>query len=146
MKNNSSKNILILGVGIAAGWVMKQLFDSPEGREKREAMKERMEMLRTQFEDSDEAARVKAIFGEVSQEALKIYHEVKEMVIKKLGELQVAFDEIDKAKYEEIVNDIVASLEKDEGITKEQIEKLKKALMEDYKKLQAAAKAESEQK
>lgn len=139
-KNNSSRNLVVFGVGLVTGWLVKQLFDSPQVKEKREEMMDSAEELRQRLADSDEVSRITEVFGSYSRELAKFYQQAKEQLITQLGDLRISFDQIDKERYQAIVTEIVKSAGKDGQLPASQLEKLKQALIEDFSKLQLTTK------
>lgn len=134
-KDSTSKNVLVFGLGLAAGWFVKQLFDSPEFAQKKDALIDRTTDIRNRLMDSDEAARIKEIFGKTSDELTSVYQETKEKVVSELGMLKTSLEDIDKQRYIGLVTDIVAQLRSDSRLSGEQLEALTQALTDDYSKI-----------
>lgn len=130
-----AKGILFFGLGVAAGWIVKQLFDSPEATQKRQKVWSKLQDLQERLADTDEAQRVEKIFGQVSDEATRIYQTVKEDLIRELSILQVAVEDIDKQKYLSIVEDIVEDLKVDNDLSDAQLDRLTQALSDDFSKI-----------
>lgn len=136
IKNDSaSKGVVLFGLGILTGWVVKHLFESPEVTQKRQALMHNLADLREKLADSDEAQRVQEIFGQVTDEATEIYQDAKEELIHELSMLRLSLDEIDKQKYVEIVNDIISDIRERNGLSEKQITNFTEALMADFSKI-----------
>jgi hypothetical protein len=134
MTENSSttKNIIMFGLGVTAGWFIKQLFDSPQFAPQKEKITATAQELRTRLMESEPAERVRTIFGSLSDELLSIYVESKEKLVAELSELKVSIDEIDKKKYISIVTAIINELRTENKLSSKQLEALTKALQSDY--------------
>ncbi len=134
-RKSTSNNLVVFGAGLVAGWVVKQLFDSPEFKPQKDRILSKASELRERLTDSDEAERIKEIFGKTGKEVTSVYHEAKESLINELDTLKLSIEEIDKGKYVEIVTAIGTTLKNDQRLPEDQVQKLSKALIDDFKKL-----------
>lgn len=137
-RNSSSNNLVVFGLGIVAGWFVKQLFDSPQGQKQREKVMTSARELQERLADSDQAERVREVFGRVSKDATKTYQESKDRLVKELSMLKTSLGEIDKQKYVGIVTEIVTGLSKEKKLDAQQVERLTRSLTDDFKKLKAS--------
>lgn len=133
--HHPSKPVLLFGIGVLTGWVVKQLFDSPEVTKKRQELMANLDDIREQLAESDEAQRVKEIFGQVTDEATRMYQETREELIQELSSLRVALDEIDKSKYIAIVTGIIEDLRDNGSMSDQQLDRLQTSLNSDFSKL-----------
>lgn len=134
-KRSSTTPLLLFAAGMAAGWVAKQLFDSPEMQERTKSMRITAEEWRQRLADSDEAERVREIFGKVTNEATAMYQEAKAELVDQLESLHGSFEELDKGKYLEIVAEIVSGMRENRELPEEQVKKLTRALNSDWQKV-----------
>jgi hypothetical protein len=134
-KDSTSKNMFVFGLGLVAGWFVKHLFDSPEFARKKDELLATTDEIRAQLMDSDEAERIKEIFGKTSEELTDSYHEAKEKLISELGMLQVSLESIDKQRYVELVTDVINDVRTNRQLSTDQIEALAKALSSDFTKI-----------
>lgn len=134
-KRSSTTPLLVFAAGMAAGWVAKQLFETPEVQERTKALRLTADDWRQRLADSDEAERVKEIFGKVSREATEMYQDAKADLVDQLETLQGSLNDLDKSKYLEIVTEIVAGIQKDRELPEDQVKKLTRALNSDWQKV-----------
>ena len=128
-----------LGLGLLIGAVLGGLasfFLSPKsGEENREEVVKKVKQLKKLLEEKEIDKKVKEIFGEVSDEATKIYTQAKEWLIEDLAQLKDAVEHIDKEKYTTAVEKVVKRVHKGVKKDSKQLGKLKKQLMREWEKL-----------
>ncbi len=134
--NKSSK----FGIGLLLGTVvggLAALFLSPNsGEENRKLIAKKVKELEKLLEDAELDKKVKEIFGEVSEEAKDIYKKTKKELIKRLSELKETVENIDREKYEKVVNETVEIIKKEVKKEGKEMEKLKDELLKEWKKLE----------
>lgn len=136
MKNSStSQNVFLFGVGIVAGWCIKQLFDSREFKSKHHEINNLLENIKVKLADSDEAKKISDIFGKTSQELTDVYRHSKDSLAQELSTLRTSLEEIDKQKYVGIVTGIINELRTQNRLSAPQIEALTKSLTSDFNKI-----------
>ena len=84
--------------------------------------------------------KVKEIFGEVTEEARDLYLKTKKELIKRLSELKETIEHIDREKYETVVKETVDIIKKEAKKEGKEMEKLKEALLKEWKKLEGKKK------
>lgn len=127
------------GLGVLLGTIiggLSALFLSPaSGKENREEVVKKVSELKRLLQEHELEARIKEIFGEVTDEAKKFYFQAKDKVILKTAELKEKISEVDKEKYASLVGLVVKELKKEAKYTEKILEKLEKHLSEDWKKI-----------
>lgn len=130
--NKSSK----FGFGLIVGTVLGALagiFLAPQsGKENREMVLEVVEKLKKNIDKMAIDKKVKEIWGEVSEEGVRVYTQVRKGLLVKLEEFRDKWEEIDKEKYISLVEDAVESAKKNSSTTAEKLAKLKKAFVKDW--------------
>jgi len=89
-------------------------------------------------ETSETKARVKEIFGKVTDEATEKYNEVKNTVVGKVAALKTAGESIDKDKYGKLVEDVISEFKSDVMATKTGAEKFASYLKKDWERMKKA--------
>lgn len=135
LKRSPTTPLFLFAAGMAAGWIAKQLFDTPEVQQRTRSLIMTARDLKDRLAESDEADRVKEIFGKVTQDATAMYQDAKANLMDELESLQISFDELDKRKYLGIVSDIVAGLRDERQLPEDQVKKLTRALNSDWQKI-----------
>lgn len=134
MKNDSKFGLgVIVGtlIGAAAG-----IFLAPKsGRENREAVMGTFNDLKKAMEEGNLDTKVNEIFGRVTDQTRDWYRKSSEVLIERLEHMKEAVMTLDKGKYVEIVGQVVEGLVADKQIPKEEMDKLKTYLENDYKKI-----------
>lgn len=134
-----NKKPSFFGLGVLLGTVVGAvgaLFLSPaSGKKNREEVVKKAREIKRLLQDHEMEAKIKEIFGEVTVEAKNFYLQTKDKVIEKAAELREKISEIDKEKYALLVKAVVVELKKEAKYTEKILEKLEKALSEDWKKI-----------
>ena len=133
--NFSSKNMMLFGLGLVAGWFVKKMFDSPQFEPHREKIVATTEELKLRLLESEPAERVRDIFGQATDELLDVYLNTKEKLIAELSLLKVSLDEIEKKKYITIVTELINDLRSENKLSSRQLESLMTALQKDFSKV-----------
>lgn len=127
------------GIGLLVGTVLGGLaafFLSPKsGKENREALVAKIKKIQKKLRDAHVAERVKEIYGETSEEAVKLYTKVSKELALKLEEVREKWEEIDTDKYVKIVNEIVDKSAKDLKVAAETATRLKDYLIKVWRQL-----------
>ncbi len=136
-ENKKSKFGLGLLIGTVIGGLTAFFFSPTSGPENREEVAKKIKQLEKLLEEKEVDKKVKEIFGEVTDEAVRIYNQAKEWLIADLAELKLTVAEIDKEKYMEAVEDIMKKVRKEVKKDGKQLEKLKKQLMKEWGKMKS---------
>ena len=131
---------LLLLFGAIIGAIAALFFSTNEEGETKESVKKKVKELKIQLQEAKEKDVVKKIFGAKSDELVDLFRETKEDLVKRLAGLKGSLDNIDKQKYLDVVNEVVEDLRKNTSVDSNQLSKLKKYLVDDYKKLEKPAK------
>lgn len=125
---------LIVG---AIGGALGGLFFAPKkGKELRADAKKRYLELRELMKEKGVDEKVKKIYGEVTKTTKDHYQRVHKELVLRLSALKEGIDAIDKKKYSEIVDEVLANIKKEPGKTSQRaIVKLKQSLKEDWQLL-----------
>jgi len=140
MNNNnqhqSPNPLMLLGLGVAAGWLAKKFFESDAMKQKREEAMIRMEDLRDELMDTDEAARLQDIFGDVGADVKDAYEMAQKQLVKELTALKTTWEDLDQGQYMDTVAGIITDLKDKQTLPEAKLKKLKTALEDDFAKLQ----------
>lgn len=111
MAKNGGKFLLGGLLAAAAGAIGGLLLAPKSGKETRKDIaKLALNLNRTiRTEAAETKERVKEVFGEVSDEATNKYKAVRDGVVSRIASLKTAGTSIDREKYEEVVDEVVAN-------------------------------------
>jgi len=139
MSDSKSK----FGWGLAVGTILGGLsafFLSPNsGKENRELVAKKVKELEKLLEEKNLDKVVKDIFGEVSEDAEKVFLKAKKDLIKKIAELKETIDNIDKEKFMSLVDEVVEKVQSEAKHESKEMIKLKEHLMKEWNKMQKKA-------
>lgn len=132
------------GIGVLIGTViggLTALFLTPTtGEENRKLVAQKIKDLEGLLQDTELDKKVKEIFGEATDEARNLYLKAKKNTIKRLAELKETVENIDKEKYEKVVKETIDILKKEVKREARDMERLKEALLKEWKKLEVKKK------
>ncbi|MFA5137004.1 MAG: hypothetical protein WC489_06485 [Patescibacteria group bacterium] len=132
------------GIGVLIGTViggLTALFLTPTtGEENRKLVAQKIKDLEDLLQDTELDKKVKEIFGEATDEARNLYLKAKKNTIKRLAELKETVENIDREKYEKVVKETIDILKKEVKREAKDMEKLKEALLKEWKKLEVKKK------
>lgn len=131
----SSKLGLGLVLGTLIGGLAAFFFSPKSGEENREMVAKKVKQLEKLLKEKEVDKKVKEIFGEATDEAIKLYNQAKTWLIEDLATLKETINEIDKEKYTKAVENVVKKVGKEAKKDIKQLEKLKKQLMKEWGKL-----------
>lgn len=127
-------------MGAVAGAVGGLLFAPQSGKKTRAeitSMAARiLKEVKVGAKDTEE--KVKEVFGEKTKEAVDKYNEIRESVAGKVAAVKKAGNQIDRAKYGMIVDDVVAEFKDDIPNAKKGMERLSDQLKKDWEKVKKA--------
>lgn len=141
MSKHSTGRFLLAGLlGAVAGAVGGLLLAPQSGKKTREKISklagEVARALRSEVDDTK--ARVKDIFGKVSDEAMSKYKTVRNSVAGKVAAVKTAGEDVDKDKYVKLVEDVVDDYKEDFKSTKDGVGKMVSYLKKDWEKVKKA--------
>ena len=116
------------GLGVLFGTLIGGLtafFFSPQsGKENREAVAKKIKELKKILKEE-----------KVDEKIKEVYAKAKEWLIEELAQLKEAVESIDYEKYEKAVDKVIVRVKKETKKGAKEIEKLKKQLLKEWKKL-----------
>lgn len=125
-----------LGLGLLIGTVLgglAGLFLSPaSGKKNRDLVAKKIKQLEKLLADKDLEKKLVKIFGTVTDEARKLYGEVKKGLIVKLAEARETVENIDIDQYKAMLNEVIDTLKKEFSHEAKVMDKLKEQLIEDW--------------
>jgi len=128
-----------LGLGLLIGTVLGGIaafFLSPKsGEENREMVAKKVKQLEKLLKEKEIDKKVREIFGEVSEETVKLYNQAKAWLIEDLAQLKETVENIDQEKYKKAVDDVMKKVQKEVKKDTKELEKLKNQLMKEWNKL-----------
>lgn len=141
MDNKKSR----FGIGLVVGTILGALaglFLAPQsGKETREAVLKKVEELKKELEKMEIDKKVKEIWGEVSEEGIKMYKAAQKNLVKKLDMLQDKWDQLDKEKYLTMVEEVINDVKKDMPKATHKLGKLKDSFVKDWNKIMSEKKS-----
>lgn len=137
---SSSKFGLGLLFGAALGGLAAFFLSPASGPENQKLVAKKIKELEKLLADADLEKKVKAIFGEATEEATAVYKKAKKEFIKALAEAKGTVESIDKEKVAEVANETVEILKKEVKHEAKEMDKLKAKLAKEWKKLAPKAK------
>lgn len=124
MSDNKSK----MGMGLVIGSIIGGLaafFLSPKsGKENRDLVSKKVMEIKTMIEEKQIQARVKEIYGEVTEEGTRVYTMARTQLDSKLDEIKKSVDEISMEKYRSIVEDVISRVKEETQESSERLAKL----------------------
>jgi len=140
MTNKKGKFFLAGLFGALAGAVGGLLLAPQSGAETREDIvkltNEIAGKVKSRVDETTE--RVKDVFGKYTEEGKEKYLEIKDKVVSKVATVKSAGENIDKNKYGQVIEDVVAEFKDDLSATKNGAGKISKYLKKDWEKFKKA--------
>ncbi|MBU1117758.1 YtxH domain-containing protein [Patescibacteria group bacterium] len=140
MTNKKGKFFLAGLFGALAGAVGGLLLAPQSGAETREDIvkltNEIAGKVKSRVDETTE--RVKDVFGKYTEEGKEKYLEIKDKVVSKVATVKTAGENIDKNKYGQVIEDVVAEFKDDLSATKDGAGKISKYLKKDWEKFKKA--------
>lgn len=151
--NKSSKLGFGIVLGAVVGAVAGMLLAPKTGKElRKDAMKLTTELkakaleYQKQLEGKDSKEAAKFIFGDVSENSVKLFQKVQKDLSVELAILSQNAKKIDKKKYGEAVKNVIDNWKADKTIPEESLKNMKTYLVKDFKKLTAKTVTKSGEK
>ncbi len=129
MDNKKSPFSAGIVIGAILGGIAAYFLTPKSGKENREMAKEKLGEFKKRVQGKSLDEIVKEIFGIASEEGQRIYTLAREDINARLEELRQSIDEIDRGKYQEIVDDVITKLKNEGTITKSRLNRLHEFLM-----------------
>lgn len=122
-----------LGIGIVIGAALGAIaatFITPKtGKEMRKVAGKKINKLKKMLDEGELQERITYMYGEVTDESMRIYREARTELIKKIDAVK---EEIDDNKYAELVNDVIEQLKTRATVAKDKLVTLKGQLMDEW--------------
>lgn len=116
---------LTLFVGMALGAVAGLFLAPKSGKENREEAKKKLKDLQKSWESGDMQKQVQDIFGDVSNESMKMYKQAQDELTKRMESMK---ELTDRKTYEDMVSSVVTWVQDTMGMKGEEAEKKAKKL------------------
>lgn len=136
-KKSAGKFVLASLLGAVAGAIGGLLFAPQSGKETREDIAQLAGKITKQVKTgiNDTKDKVKEVFGNVTEEAVEKYKEIRSTIVDKVAALKTVGNEINKEKYAEIVDKIVEEFKDDFSATKNGAMKMASQMKKDWEKV-----------
>jgi len=140
MTNKKGKFFLAGIIGAVVGGISGLLFAPQSGEKTRKDMAIMAKNIADQIKGSatDTQKRVKEVFGQASDSANQTYRKIQSSLSSKIASLKTAGKLVDKDKYGQIVDDVVAEFKTDLQVTKDGAKKMADQLKKDWVKVKKA--------
>lgn len=146
MNNNKSSK---LGVGLVIGSILggvAAFFLSPKsGKENRELVSKKIQEIKKMIEEKKIQERVKEIYGDVTDEGMKLYTMAHDEMNNRLDELKKSMDEIDINRYKAMVTDVIDRIKDESQESGDRISKLKDYFMNKWGEVKDVAKQDAKE-
>ena len=123
-----------LGIGIVIGAALGAIaatFITPKsGKEMRKVASSKMKKIKKMLDEGELQERIRYMYGEVTDEGMKLYREARTELVKKIDAVK---EEIDDKKYAELVDEVMDHLKSRAALAKEKLATLKGQLMDEWK-------------
>ncbi len=124
MTQNKSKMGVGLVIGSIIGGLAAFFLTTKSGKENRELVSKKIMEIKTMIEEKQVQARVKEIYGEVTDEGTRVYSMARQQLDARLDEVKKSVDEISMEKYRSIVEDVVGRVREETHESTERLAKL----------------------
>jgi len=140
MTNKKGKFFLAGIIGALVGGLSGLLFAPQSGKKTRKDMALMAKNIADQIKGSatDTQKRVEQVFGQVTDSAKETYRKIQSTLSSKIASLKTAGKQIDKDKYGQIVDEVVAEFKSDLQATKDGAKKMADQLKKDWDKVKKA--------
>jgi gas vesicle protein len=128
---------VFLMLGALIGAVAALLLGTDEEGNTKKPVKVKVKKTKVYLHDfkQDHLDPVKEVFGEKTREAKAAFDEAVERFENKLAAVKGSIESLDRDKYNEVVNDVIADLKKSSGMTTGQLKRLGSYLKNDYSEI-----------
>lgn len=137
MKNQGGKFILAGVIGAIAGAISGLLLAPKSGKETRADIVKLAKKIQEDIKvgTTETKNKVKEVFGNVTNEAVTKFENIKKAVVDKIAAAKTAGKEINKESYTMIVDDVIAEFKDDFAMTKDGVKKMAQMLKKDWEKI-----------
>lgn len=132
---NKSKSGFMLLIGAILGGVAALFFGTDKQGKTKKAVQKKVKQSKEALSEAVSRDKLVEIFGEDSEKYLDQIQDMRDKASEQLAKLHKAGKKIDKDKYKEVVEDLVAKFTKKEDVTPGQMKKLTSYLASDFKAL-----------
>jgi len=140
MTNKKGKFFLAGIIGAIVGGLSGLLFAPQSGKKTRKDVALMAKNIADQIKGSatDTQKRVEQVFGQATDKARETYRKIQSSLSSKIASLKTAGKLVDKDKYGQIVDDVVAEFKTDLQATKDGAKKMADQLKKDWVKVKKA--------
>lgn len=130
-------SLFTLGAGVAAGWWL---------RKKMRQIYENTQDFPASLQSStvSDEQMLKQIFSKYSAQTREYYLQVQDQLKDALADLQTTVSEIDKKKYQQLVDEALMQAKQDKKVSQKSITELKNYLLGDFEKLRGSLLSEAQ--
>lgn len=131
----SSKFSIGLVIGAVLGGLSAFLLSPKTGKENRKILMKKFKELQDSLGDTDIQEKVQEIFGDVTEESIKMYKTAKKDLAEKLDAVKSQIEDFDQDRYTDMVDDVMEDVKKQVKGSSKHVEKLRGSLLENWDKL-----------
>lgn len=124
-----------LVIGAVLGGLSAFLLSPKSGKENRKLLMKKVKELKETLGDTNIQETVQEIFGDVSEESMKMYKSAKKDLAERLDGLKDQIEDFDQDKYAAMVEDVVEDVKKQVKGSSKHVEKLRGYLLDNWDKL-----------
>lgn len=128
----SSKFGLGVLIGSVIGAIAAFFLIPTSGKENREIVANKLRDLMKKIDAADIPEKVKEVYGEVTDNAVKTYTHIRKEILKQLRELKEKAEDIDRVKYQKLITAVLKEVKEDALTTTEKLDKIKVTFMKDW--------------
>ena len=144
MTHNNSNTMKKAGVslvlGMAIGYIASLFIPSSTREKHKETLEEKTQQLASILREDDPAQRVKDIFEKNTARVRESYNNIKEEFISKLAELKTSIQDIDRQKYQSLLDSVLDRAKEDKELTQAQLDRMRRYLRQDFEKIKSGVK------
>ncbi len=134
-RKGASRFGLGIVLGAITGAISGLLLAPKSGKKMRADAIKTYNQLKKLLDEKKPEEIVADIFGKVTEETKTFFNQSKDLLARHLSELKVGIDKIDKEKYKKAVGAVVGDLRSQGEISDDSLDKLRKYLEGDFRKL-----------
>lgn len=132
-------------IGAVLGGVAAYFLTPRTGKENREMAAQKLKELQKMLKDKDIDDIVKEIYGKASDEGKKAFISARNDISERLADMKETIGDVDKGKYVELVDDVIARLQKEGDMAKDHVMKLQDYFLNRWSMAQKMAEDDAEQ-